>query len=434
MKNKPGNSRQAGNKNIIEIASGGLLDRRRFLLSGATVLSAMAAPPMVHKALAKDFGAYPKHMKTPGIASNSYGLPSKHESHVSRAVVDYYKSGIFSGAVTPLEQLNGIITPNGLHFSVHHNGIPDISPERHQLLIHGLVEKPLKWSVETLLNYPSVSRIQFLECSGNSASIAVSDTPVDGACKDLHGEISCSEWTGVPLKYLLDEAGVKPQGRWAVCEGADAGNHARSVPLQKLYDDAIIALFQNGERIRPDQGYPMRLFLPGFEGNMNIKWLHRLEITDIPSQSKDAQQLYAEFTRDHKLHQFTFTMEVKSVITRPSGTQVLPEKGIYEISGLAWSGRGRIAAVDVSADGGKTWVPAHLNGPVMSKSFTRFTLPWRWQGKETIIMSRARDEQGNVQPTRSEWKSRFMDYTFNHYNAINAWHIQSNGKVSNIYV
>ncbi|WP_263281876.1 sulfite dehydrogenase [Colwellia psychrerythraea] len=403
-------------------------------MSGASFVTVMAASPILSATEAKAKPSYPNHMKIPGAPSSNYGLPSQYETAVKRTNESFYKSGIFTGAHTPLDRLNGTITPSGLHFSIHHNGIPDINPAAHEFLIHGFVNKPMKWSIETLLNYPIVSRIQFLECSGNSAANAVSSDPVDASCTSIHGQVSCSEWAGIPLKYLLDEVGVNPKGKWAMCEGADAGNHVRNVPLEKLYDDAIIALYQNGERIRPDQGYPMRLFVPGYEGNMNVKWLHRMEITDQPSQSKDEQSLYAEFTSDKKLNQFTFFMEVKSIITKPSGTQQLPDKGLYEIAGLAWSGRGRIEKVEVSADSGKTWVAAHLEGPVMSKSFTRFTIPWRWNGQGTILMSRATDEFGNVQPSRDEWKSRYEDFTFNHYNAINAWLVNPDGGVKNVYV
>lgn len=421
-------------KQIVEVSKGGLLDRRAFLRSGATLLATVAAAPISQIANARDFSSLPLHMKAPGVPSDVYGQPSKYEKIVQRKGMAFFQSGIFTGALTPLDKLKGIITPSGLHFSMHHNGIPDISPENHQIMIHGMVDKPLKWDIPTLLNYPMVSRIQFLECAGNSAANAVSDTPVAGSSMSLHGQVSCSEWTGVPLKLLLDEAGVKKNALWVMCEGADGGSHVRNVPLQKFYDDAILAFYQNGERIRPDQGYPCRLFLPGFEGNMNVKWIHRMEVVDSPSQSKDEQSLYAEFTKDRKLHQFTFFMDVKSVITSPSGEQQLPANGIYEITGLAWSGRGMIKRVEVSADGGKTWADATLEGPVMNKSFTRFTIPWKWSGRNAILLSRATDEFGNVQPTRTAWKARYADFTFNHYNAINAWHVSSDGKVSNFYV
>lgn len=420
--------------NQTEVAKGGLLDRRQFLMSGATFLSAIAASSVSKVANASVFDTYPPHMKIPGRPSDSYGLPSEYEAHVGRKPKHVYSSSIMTVASTPIEQLNGIITPAGLHFVVHHNGIPDIEPSDHQFMIHGLVDKPLTWSVATLLNYPMISRTYFLECAGNSAANAVSDDPMDMTCADIHGLISGSLWTGVPVKYLLDEASVKPNAKWAMCEGGDAGNHVRNVPLQKLYDDAIIVFYQNGERIRPDQGYPMRLFVPGYEGNMNVKWLHRMEIADIPSQSKDEQSLYADITSDERVKQFSFTMEVKSVITKPSGKQQLPMSGIYEISGLAWSGRGRVKMVEVSVDGGKSWAKAELEGPVMGKSLTRFTIPWKWNGQKAIILSRATDEFGNIQPTRDEWTTQYARYSHGHNNSVNAWFVSSDGKVSNFYV
>jgi len=421
-------------KQIRSVGGGGLLDRRAFIRSGATFLASATAISTVPRALGHDFSQFPSSNKLPGTMSEAYGLPATYEKGVKRKIEQFYNSGLFTGALTPLDQINGIITPSGLHFSIHHNGIPDIDPAIHEVMVHGLVDKALKWNIETLLNYPMVSRVRFLECSGNSAALAVSDTPAQGNCQTLHGQVSCSEWTGVPLRYLLDEAGVKPGAEWVMCEGGDSGSHVRNIPLTKLYDDGILAFYQNGERVRPDQGYPCRLFLPGYEGNANVKWLRRMEVTDQPSQSKDEQSLYAEFTSDDHLRQFTMTMEVKSLITRPSGDHQLPDNGYYEISGLAWSGRGKIVKVEVSADSGKSWVPAHLEGPAMDKCFTRFTMPWSWQGREAVLLSRATDEHGNVQPTRSQWKSRFAEFTFNHYNAINAWHVSSQGVVSNVYI
>lgn len=425
-------------KEQLEVAKGGLLDRRKFLTSSASFLSiaaaSVAASTLSSTAAARVFESHPKHMKTPGVPSEIYGKPSKYESHVGRLPEHVYSSNIITAAFTPIDQLNGIITPAGLHFVVHHSGIPDIEPTNHQFMIHGLVNKPLKWSVEALLNYPMVSRVHFLECAGNSGPNAIADSPMDMTCGAIHGQISGSLWTGIPLKYLLDEAGIKPSAKWAMCEGADAGNHVRNIPLQKLYDDAIIALYQNGERIRPDQGYPMRLFVPGYEGNMNVKWLHRMEISDTPSQSKDEQSLYADIMANGKVKQYSFNMEVKSVITKPSGKQQLPIPGFYEISGFAWSGRGKVKAVEVSADGGKTWAQANLEGPIMSKAMTRFTIPWKWSGKKAILVSRAIDEFGNTQPTREDWISRYARFSHGHNNSINSWLVSNDGKVSNFYV
>ena len=425
-------------KNMIKsVAGGGLLDRRSFMLSGlafSTAYSAKAsATPQETKKIGKDF---PQWMTTPGTNDKPYGQPSMHESHIERtATPTTPETSIFSIWHSPIEQQKGIITPSGLHFSVHHNGIPEIDPEKHQLKLHGLVDKPLTFDLETLNRYPMVSSIHFLECAGNTAGNAVSPTAEDKDCQELFGQISGSEWSGVPLKYLLREAGVKDSAEWVIAEGADGGSHARSIPLAKLMDDAFVALYQNGERIRPSQGYPMRLFVPGFEGNTNVKWLHRLEVSDQPAYTKDESGLYSDILANDKLQRFSLHMDVKSVITRPSGKQQLPErKGFYEISGLAWSGYGKIQQVEVSADGGKTWAVATLDGPALTKSLTRFHIPWHWDGTPATLLSRATDELGRTQPTRSQWREKYASYSFNHYNAIQAWHVASDGVVRNDYV
>ena len=261
---------------------------------------------------------------------------------------EHHEAG-FSVWRTPLQDQRGIITPSGLHFAVHHSGIPDIEADRHSLMIHGLVKKPLQFDLERLQRYPMVSRIHFLECAGNSATNALSPFALDKSLGELSGEVSCSEWTGVPLAYLLNEAGLRDSASWVIAEGADAGSHTRSLPLSAVLKDAMVALYQNGERLRPSQGYPMRLFMPGWEGNVNVKWLHRLEVTDTPAYSKDESGMYTQVLADGRIERFAFPMDVKSVITRPSGLHTIPEpQGYFEISGLAWSGYGRIAKVDVS--------------------------------------------------------------------------------------
>jgi len=425
-------------KTIKPAAAGGLLDRRSFLLSGIVLssaysLKAVSAPKAGEGRIDTDMPAW---AKTPGHNDIEYGLPSEYEKHIKRVQAKSSpETATFSMWHTPIENQRGIITPNGLHFSVNHNGIPEIDPQQHTLRIHGLVEKPLKFDIESLLRYPMVSAIHFLECAGNTAPNAVSLTALDQDCQELYGQISGAEWSGIPLKFLLKEAGVKPEAKWVVVEGADGGSHSRSIPIEKLMDDAIVALYQNGERLRPSQGYPMRLFLPGWEGNTNVKWLTRLEVTDTPAYTKDESGLYSDILDSGKIQRFSFTMDVKSVITHPSGKQTLPDKkGFYEISGLAWSGHGKIKTVEVSADEGKTWAKAHLEGLVLSKSLTRFTIPWRWDGSATTLLSRATDEHGRVQPTRALWREKYASYSFNHYNGIQAWYINSDGRVENTYV
>jgi sulfane dehydrogenase subunit SoxC len=411
----------------------GAPQRRTFLRAGlamgtASVAGALRAAP----SLGADM---PGSMTSLGAADLPYGQPAATEQAVQRvAHPTAPQTAGFAIWRTPLQSQRGIITPSGLHFSVHHNGLPVIAPERHELMIHGLVKRPLRFDLERLMRYPMVNRIHFLECAGNSAANALSPTARNDTLGDLAGEVSCSEWTGVPLSYLLNEAGLQDRAKWVVAEGADGGSHARSLPLSALLKDGLLALYQNGERLRPSQGYPLRLFMPGFEGNVSVKWLHRLEVTDQPAYTKDESGLYTQVLANGQIERFAFHMHVKSVITHPSGRQTMPEpRGFYEIAGLAWSGHGRIAKVEVSTDGGASWAPAQMHGPVLDRAFTRFTLPWQWDGKKATLMSRAIDELGRTQPTRADWKRRYAMQSFHHYNAIQAWRVDSDGRVANVY-
>jgi sulfane dehydrogenase subunit SoxC len=412
---------------LLEVVAGnGLLHRRLFLTGGAaaaglTFLTARAAPPDT-----------PPWMKAPGTPMRGYGERSTHESRVQRTVGATPGAAGTGSSRTPLEALEGIVTPSSLHFERHHNGVPAIDPEQHQVLIHGLVDRPLIFSMDALARYPMVSRIQFLECSGNSGGNNNAEAPQQTA-GGIHGLISCSEWTGVPLAILLEEAGVKPEGKWLLAEGADAAGMSRSVPMAKAMDDAVLALYQNGERIRPEQGYPVRLFLPGYEGNMNVKWLRRIKVTAEPTMTKDETSKYSDLQPNGRSLLFTFPMEVKSVITSPSGTQKMQGPGLYQVSGMAWSGFGRIRRVEVSADGGKSWAQAALDGAVLPKAVTRFRLPWRWDGSPSVLQSRAIDETGAVQPSRPAlMAARGAQFRY-HYNAIQSWNVAAAGEVSNVY-
>jgi len=423
---------------LAALAGGGLLDRRNFLLTGASFLAAtsLGAPRAAAGEGGVRIGAgFPEWMRTLGGPDVAYGEPAASERHVQKKQTPRAPemAGLMSWH-TPIESQRGIITPSGLHFGVHHNGIPAIDPGRHRLLIHGLVERPLEFEVDALLRYPMVARILFLECSGNTAANALSISARDDSCQDLYGQISGSEWVGIPVRVLLEEAGIRPTAKWVVAEGADGGSHARSLPISKLLADGMIALYQNGERLRSAQGHPLRLLLPGWEGNTSVKWLHRLEVSAAPAYTKDESGLYTEFLADGGIGRFSFPMDVKSVITHPSGRQVLPETGFYEVSGLAWSGHGRVTRVEVSADGGRSWADAELAPPVLDKALTRFSIPWRWDGRPALLMSRATDERATRQPTRDEWKARYASHSFNHYNAIQAWRIESDGSVCNVYV
>jgi sulfane dehydrogenase subunit SoxC len=407
-------------------AGNGLLDRRVFLQAGvaggATLLTAQAAGQ-----------ERPAWMTVPGVGMSGSGAPSKHTDHLVRAPIGSQTGTTGAGASrSPLEHLDGIITPSRLHFERHHSGIPAIDPEQHRLIIHGLVDRPLAFSVSSLMRYPTVSRIQFLECSGNSGALLAPE-PQQVKCSQLHGLVSGSEWGGIPLSALLDEVGVRPEAKWIVASGADAAKMSRSVPLDKIMDDAIVALYQNGEPLRPSNGYPMRLFLPGWEGNMCVKWLHTIKVLDQPAMTKDETSKYSELQDNGKTHLFTFPMGVKSVITSPSPGLDLGEAGIYQISGIAWSGAGKIRRVEISADSGKSWADAALDEHVLPKSLTRFRSAWRWNGGPAVILSRATDEFGSVQPTRDAVMQGRANRTFYHYNGIQAWQVSANGEVTNVY-
>lgn len=401
----------------------GFIPRREFLKTGASLLTAIAVPSVLAENI-----KIPQSMLIPGEFDSPYGSPSTFEKDITRVIPPHGNA-----AFTPIANQRGIITAPGLHFGAHHSGIPQINPQQHELYIHGLTERALRFNLNDLERYPLQGGIMFLECSGNTWSQALSDKAANKSAQDLYGLVSGSEWLGVPVKLLLEEASIKPEGKWVIAEGSDAGTHARSIPLEKLMDDAIIALYQNGERLRPAQGYPMRLFLPGWEGNMNVKWLRRLEVVDQPAYTKDESRAYTETLPDGTIEQFSFYMDVKSVITHPSGQQKLQERGFYEISGLAWSGKGKITKVEVSDNGGITWLNAELHSPILSKSLTKFSMPWHWRGKAAKLQSRATDEFGNVQPTHTAWKAQYFAGSYNHYNAIQSWAISEKGDVSNVF-
>lgn len=404
--------------------------RRALLAGGAGLLGALAARP----AAAHSAPPWSREQGSP-ITTPPYGVPSSFEAKVIRRpratpIVNPFPTAASSNA--PLQDLHGIITPGGLHYERHHGGVPRIDPDQHRLLIHGLVDRPLVFTMNDLMRFPSVSQIYFLECSGNTGLYA-GGRP-EWTAQDTHGLLSCSEWTGVALSTILAEVGLRQDARWMLAEGADAASMTRSIPVAKALDDAILAYAQNGERLRPEQGYPLRLFLPGFEGNTSVKWLRRLKIGDQPFDSREETSKYTDLRADGRADRFNFIMEVKSVVTRPSGGQILTDKGFLEITGLAWSGRGTIRKVEVSVDGGATWREAQLQAPILPKALTRFRLPWNWQGGPALILSRATDEFGNVQPTHEALiAARGTNYTY-HYNAIHGWRLDAEGRLTNATV
>jgi sulfane dehydrogenase subunit SoxC len=359
-----------------------------------------------------------------------YGSRSQFESEVR------WTNPTKSAGFSPLQNSYGTITPSGLHYERHHGGIPNIDPARHSLVIHGMVDRPIKYSLADLKRFPTLSRTYFLECSGTTGSEIMKAR--EPTVQRTHGLVSTSEWTGVPLSTLLKQTGLKPGAAWVLAEGADAAVMTRSVPIDKCMSDALIVFAQNGEAMRPEQGYPMRLFLPGWEGNISIKWLRRLEISDKPYYTREETSKYTDLiTTTGKSRIFTFTMEAKSVITFPSGEMKLPGAGFYEITGLAWSGRGKIARVEVSTDGGKSWNLASLQDPVLAISQTRFRFPWIWDGTPVVIQSRATDETGYSQPTHQQLIAERgpleTGSLFYHMNAVQSWSIAANGNVKNAH-
>jgi sulfane dehydrogenase subunit SoxC len=428
-------------KNLEVVAGNGLLHRRAFLSAGGTLAAAFTGYRLSEDAAAQQLADDPWSRRA-GNLVKEYATPSAYEKHVVRTLSNPKGEPRTSHARTPHHLINGTFTPNGLHFVISHSGDPDIDPAQHKLVIHGLVRRPLVFTLDTLARYPMVSRMTFVECGGNSAPL-FSNEPIQAGIQAIHGLVSCSEWTGVMLSTLLDDAGIDPRAKWVIAEGADSLALSRSVPLTKALDDAMVVLYQNGERIMPGNGYPLRLLLPGWEGNMNVKWLRRLKLADQPNMSYYEARTYAPILPGGKAYQFYFLQEVKSFITHPSPGLRLGGPGLYEISGIAYSGNGPIAKVMVSADGGRSWAQAALQAPVLPKAFTRFRVPWRWDGGPVVLQSRAWDEGGNVQPTRADIISRRgqtakpvtnpLGFPSQHYNGPSSWAIDKAGEVRNVY-
>ena len=406
--------------------------RRAMLGRSATAAAAGIAALASVRAAAQPV-AVPASNLTLGRAlpENEYGMPSKYEAHVKRRRSDVLvnRQNFSDWSMTPLHQQPGIVTPNGLIYERHHSGVPDIDPQTHRFAIHGMVRQPLLFSMSDLMKYPSVSRFYFMECSGNGLTdwLKASSKTV----QQSHGMLSCAQWTGVPVSTLLEEAGVMPGATWALAEGADGAAHARSLPMQKMMDDAMIVYAANGEMLRPENGYPLRLFIPGWEGNVSIKWLRRIKLGDQPWHLRSETARYTDPMPDGKWRQFSFNMEAKSVITGPSGGMAI-QPGDMEIVGFAWSGLGKIRAVDVTVDGGRTWRTATLEEPVLDKCLTRFRLRWKWDGSPTSIASRAVDSTGYVQPTVDDIKKvRAITGFVQHHNGVFPWSINAAGEVKN---
>ncbi len=396
---------------------------RRQLLAGAggavaaTVASRIVAPEVADAQTSK-LAPVPKDpTKVQGAPTTQVGTRSRFEQP--------RRTTGTTSTQTPLHELVGTITPSDLHYERHHAGVPLIDPASHTLTIHGMVDRPLVFTMEDLKQFPSVSRTYFLECAGNYRRNAPEETTAQQVC----GLTSNSEWTGVPLATLFREAGVSPSAKWFLAEGRDAARMTRSIPIEKAFDDAMIAYGQNGEALRPEQGYPIRLLCPGWEGNTNIKWLCRLELGDQPFMTREETSKYTEVLKDGHARQFSFVIDARSIITSPSYPQRM-RRGWNEIRGVAWSGRGKIARVELSFDEGKTWKEAELQTPVLSKAHTRFRYLWNWNGAEATVMSRAVDETGYAQPTQRELiDARGVGCGPYHLNPVTGWRVKPDGAV-----
>ncbi|MGI9024388.1 MAG: sulfite dehydrogenase [Burkholderiaceae bacterium] len=416
--------------------------RRDFLKKAMVAAGASLAAGATLDALAAEAGDVgdpaildlPEFSKTLGkpVAANGYGVPSKYERNLQRRESPgLTRVSAASVAFAPLQGLFGIITPNGLHFERHHQGWIDVNPGKHRLMVNGMVRNAKVYTMDNLMRLPSVSRIHFIECGANSSmewgNVAVPTVQY------THGMLSCCEFTGVPLSVLLEDCGFdRKNGKFVLAEGADGSGMTRTIAMDRALDDAIVAYGMNGEMLRPENGYPLRLVVPGVQGVSWVKWLRRLEVGDQSWATKDETLHYVDLMPDGQLRQYTSIQECKSVITAPSGGQMLLDKGFYNVSGIAWSGRGKIKRVDVSFDGGRNWSSARLENPVLPKALTRFNTGWAWNGGPAILQSRAIDETGYVQPKINELRAVRGTRSIYHNNAIQSWQVAQSGEVSNV--
>jgi sulfane dehydrogenase subunit SoxC len=413
--------------------------RKAFLAAGGAA-SAMAAPRVFAQPDATkgdpailNLPAHSKGLGAP-VAAKGYGTPSKYEENLQRRESPgLTRVGAASVSFAPLQGFFGIITPSGLHFERHHQGFWDIDPAQHRFMINGLVKNPKVYTMDDVMRLPSISRMYFIECGANTGmewgNVAVPTVQY------THGMLSCCEYTGVPLKWLLDDCGINlKKAKYILAEGADGSGMTRTINLKNALDDVMVAYGMNGEMLRPENGYPLRLVVPGVQGVSWVKYLRRIEVGDMPYAAKDETLHYVDLMPDGLHRQYTSVQEVKSVITTPSGGQVLLDNGFYNVTGVAWSGRGKIRRVEISVDGGKNWKDARLETPILDKCFTRFNFDWTWTGSDAILQSRATDSTGHIQPSLVELRAKRGTRSIYHNNAIQSWLVGANGEVSNVQV
>lgn len=369
-----------------------------------------------------------------GVDARPYGMPSQFEADVVRRDVPWLTADAVSSVnFTPLHELDGILTPNGLCFERHHAGIAEIDPAEHRLMINGLVDNPIVFTMEDLMRFPRENHVYFLECAANSG-MEWAGSQLNG-CQYTHGMIHNVMYTGVPLRLILEEAGVKTAGKWILPEGADASGMTRSIPMEKAMDDCLVAFKMNGEALRPEQGYPVRLVVPGWEGNMWVKWLRRIEVGDEPWHHREETSKYTDLLPDGTARRFTWEMDAKSVVTNPSPQAPLTHgPGPTVLTGVAWSGRGTVPRVDVTIDGGMTWHQARMSGPSLDKSMHRFYYEFDWDGSEMLIQSRAHDSTGYVQPTKNMLREVRGENSIYHNNGIQTWYVNEEGAAENVEI
>ncbi|MDY6859597.1 MAG: sulfite dehydrogenase [Pseudomonadota bacterium] len=410
--------------------------RRGFLKAGLAAGGAVAAGGAAHAAgdpLITEIQPWAQGLGE-GVDATPYGLPIKYEGDVVRRNVEWLTADTISSInFTPIHALDGTITPQGCAFERHHSGAIELRKEDYRLMINGLVDTPLVFTYADLERFPRVTRTYFLECAANTG-MEWAGAQLNGS-QFTHGMIHNMEYTGVTLRTLLEEAGVKPEGKWVMVEGADASSNARSIPLEKAMDDCLVAFKANGEALRMEHGYPVRLCVPGWEGNMWVKWLRRIEVGDKPWESREETSKYTDTLEDGTSRKWTWVMDAKSVVTSPSPQMPITHgKGPLVITGLAWSGRGAITRVDVSVDGGKNWKEARLAAPGQEMALTRFYLDHDWDGSEMFLQSRAIDSTGYVQPTKTQLREVRGLNSIYHNNCIQTWWVKPSGEAENVEV
>ena len=397
------------------------------LVGGATAARAQGDPAIIEKQPWSQFlGA--------GVDETPYGMPSQFEAHVRRQNVPWLTADPVSSInFTPLHELDGIITPNGLCFERHHAGVAEVDPSAYRLMINGLVDRPLVFTMQDLMRFPRENHVYFLECAANTG-MEWAGAQLNG-CQFTHGMIHNVMYTGIPLRLILQEAGVKTAGKWLLPEGADASGMTRSIPMEKAMDDCLVAFKMNGEALRPEQGYPVRLVVPGWEGNMWVKWLRRIEVGDQPWHHREETSKYTDLLANGQARRFTWEMDAKSVITSPSPQMPITHgPGPVVMTGVAWSGRGTVPRVDVTIDGGMNWHEARISGPSLNKSMHRFYYEFDWDGKPLLLQSRAHDSTGYVQPTKDQLRSIRGENSIYHNNGIQTWAVDAQGVAENVEI